>query len=572
MTTGLFLMTGTCAEALIPLSDEGLAETHAASGIRLTFDDLVINHTADEVGYIAYENQDSLGQGQGNYGSLGLSNFSMTLRAHGTVDLEAKSFTFPEESNSYFATDFWKEDEFVHVSKTHTLDKVPQFNSADRQVVVVEASGLGGAFLTVGPDGSPVSGQLQARYGTESDIFALGTLGISNLQLIDQRMILYAMPEIAGHCSGEGLAMEIGMRLSIESVKIASPHDESLTFFEMKGFHLRESFEELDPAYDHLGNYKENENIGAMYADSTGDSGGYEPGDKAALLEDYEDMSGTWGSTAVPTGKSVNNMYDGRFMIGNLRQVGFIDYVAGNKEVPVHRNHKDQLAWNDRASVWGHGWDDQEFSAAAPVHRVDDADRVDYSEIVERPATLSIKKRTRDESPDESSCMVLNMPLHGSIRVEQVVGYNLGDDSDYLGGSSMGPLIVEGLRVKKLYIEFPGRNTTYELETAVNESISSDPNTYLYSYRSGRLPVLQDLPEGQKEYNPMGRGVAEFADRLRPEPGPWNDINDHAQGVTAAPVDSGWAQYRTVLNGKSFWQLREPYPINSNYAIYKNSP
>ncbi|SCY02747.1 hypothetical protein [Desulfoluna spongiiphila] len=560
MAAGFYLMTGRCVEALTPLSDEGLAQTHAANGIRLAFEDVMVHHNSAGMGYVAYDNRDSLGQGQGSYGSLGLSDVSLALRAHGTVDMEAKAFAYPENSGPYFATDVWKEDDFVHVSKTHTLDKEPQVNDAHRQVVVLEAVGLGGAFLTVGPDGTPVEGNLEVRYGTESDLFALGTLGLSSLQLIDQRMILYAMPEIDGYCSGEGVAMEIGTRLSVDSVAIGAPREEGLTFFQMKGFHLRESFEELDPAYDHLGHYKKN-SIDDMYANSTGDSGGYGPGDREALEADYEDMTRTWGSTDVPAERSVNNMYDGRFMIGNLRQVGFTDYVAGNKGIPFHENHRDQLTDDLRDD----GWDNQEYSIAFPIHYVDDEDRVDYSEIVERPMTLSFKTRTSDDSPDESSCMVLNMPLHGAIRVEETMGYNSSGDNSYLGGNSMGPLIVEGLRVKKLYIEFPGRNTTYELETAVNESLSN-PNPHLYTYRAGELPVAQAIPAGQKEYNPMGRGVASFMDRLGPEPG---------------PVGSGWDQYRTrigenvydgdrLVKDTSFWQIREPYPINSDYTVYRN--
>jgi len=564
MAAGISLMTGRCAEALTPLSDEGLAQTHAANGIRLAFEDLVVHHTTDGMGFIAHENRDSLGQGEGTYGSFGLSHVSMALRAHGTVDMEAKAFAYPEDSGPYFATDVWKKDEFVHVGDTYTLDKEPQVNDAHRQVVVLEAMGLGGGFLTVGPEGSPMSGKLEVRYGTESDLFAVGSLGLSNLQLIDQRTILYAMPKIGGHCSGGGIAMELGLRLSLASMTIDSSSEEGFSFFQMKGFHLRESFEELDSAYDHLGHYKKN-SIDDLYAYSTGDSGGYGPGDSEALQADYKAMSKNWGSTEVPTTRSVNNMYDGRFMVGNLRQVGFTDYVAGNGEVPEHWNHAGQLEWDDKLLLKG---EDYQKSS------VNDAD------IVERPMTLSFKTRTREESLDASSCMVLNMPLHGAIRVEEVVGYNSGGDDTYLGGNSMGPLIVEGLRVKKLYIEFPGRYTTYELETAVNESLTN-PNPQVYTYRAGRLPMAQDLPVGQKEYNPMGRGVTEFMDRLRPNQGLWVNNKDHTQGVNTAVPDSGWDQYRTrigvneydgdrLTKDASFWQIREPYPINSDYTVYRN--
>lgn len=554
---GICLFMGTGADALVPLSDAVLGETAAATGIRLTLEDLAINHRADEMTFIAHENNDSLGRAPGVYGSLGLGNLQAALRLNGTLELEAKPFAFAPQS--YYAKDVWKKDGVEHVSKVHALDKTPEFNGQGRQVVVLEAlEDSDTPFLTIGS----VEGQLQAKYGAES--YALGDLGVSNVKLLDQRAILYAMPTIPVdtatpdgplYCSGEGLAMELGLRLSVDSVKIDSCGNENLTFLEMKGVHLRESFGRLAAVYDHLGNFKENTNRDAMYASSTGDSGGYQPGDAAALETAHNTMTQGWENPDPATLQNEGKMYGGRFMIGNLRQVGFNDYVAGNNGIAFHENHANQLT----DPLKDNGWDNQTYSLV-PINYVPEKDRVVSAKIVERPMTLSFKKRTSEESPDQSTCMVLNMPLHGSIRVEEVLGYNSGGDDTYLGGNSMGPLIVEGLRAPKIYIEFPGRNTTYRLQTAVNESLT-EPNPHDYTYRSGRLPVAQaTIPETQKEYNAMGRGVEWFMDQLGPDPGP--------NGVPA-PVDSGWAQYRTQLNGKGFWQIREPYPISTDYKLYR---
>lgn len=591
----LFLTVGPSAEALTPLSDAGLAETHAASGIRLTFEDVNMGHSADEMRYIAHENEDSLGHLTGTEDTVGVANLGVALGVDGALDVKATSFAFDEQD--YFATDVWKTDDFEHVFKTHTLSKTPQFNGANRQVVVVEAlGGLANPFLTV----ESVQGNLQAVYRT--DTHGLGTLGVSNAHLIDQRTILYAMPEIQGHCAGEGIALELGMRLSVESLKIHSdtlvdPDPEAngnkLALFEMRGVHLRESFDDdwlvtasddstyhtPQSPYDYLGKRKSIAQVGPgadeetrrMYAYSTADPNGYSgAGDQAALEAAYGIMSGGWGTTEPSPTVSVDNMYGGRFMIGNLRQVGFDDYIAGNKEVPAHWNHADQLEWNDRLELLG--WDNQEYSL---THRVDDADRVDYAEIIERPMTLSLKKRTHAESPDESQCVVLNMPLHGSVRVAQVLGYNLGDaekpHADW--SNSMGPLVIEGLRVKKLYIEFPGRNKKYKLRTAVAEGLDYPNAWHDYWYTPGRLPTAQIIPEAQKEYNPMGRGVEEFMNRMGPDPVP----------PTCPEAEKpGWDQYRTRLGANvyegetlvrdnSFWQIREPYPINGDFSDYYTS-
>jgi len=540
-----------CAWALEPLSDDALEETHAATGIRMTVDNLVIDHTGHGVGFIAHENRDSLGIDENPYGSIGFGTLALTgLRVDGEVGLEAKSFAFAAQS--YFAKDVWKKksgsslgmtQKYEHVSKVHTLDKNPQFNDAGRQVVVLETSGdLGSPFLNV----PGIQGSLQAAYGTENDLYALGTLGVSNLQLIDQRTILYAMPDIAGYCSGEGVAMEMGARLSIGGVKIDSASEAGLTFLEMKGVHLREGFADDWGGYDYLGSLiKQSESD--IYNLGTADANGFQPGDEAKLFDSA--LTGSWGTYDPGDAVSFSNMYGGRFMIGNLRQVGFTDYVSGNREIPFHENHAGQIDLLDD------GWDSQEYSWAAPIHYVRPEDDVEKAEIVERPMTLSFKTRT-----DGSQCLVLNMPLHGSIRVEEVFGYNSpaeGADG-YLGGNSMGPLIVDGLRVKKLYIEFPGRHETYHLTTAVNESFDT-PNPHAYVYTAGELPVAQDIPDGQKDYNPMGRGVEEFLNRMGPNPGP---------NGTPAPVNSGWAQYRTELNGKAYWQVREPYPINHDFTVY----
>jgi hypothetical protein len=583
----VFLMTGTPAQALTPLSDEGLSATHAANGIRLSFDEVNINHTATDTGYRALENgnPDSLGRNSNFYGSIGLGGFETRLGVNGAMEIEAKPFAFDDQV--YFATDVWKEPEFVHMSEVHTLDKTPQFDSEDRQVVVLEAlGGLNNPFLTV----DSVNGNLHAVYDTTD--YVMGTLGITNLNLIDQRTILYSMPTIhydtgEVYSSGEGIAMEIGMRLSIDSVKIdsdtiADPSappddpDKKMTLFEMKGIHLRESFDDdwlvitsddstyytPQSPYDYLGKRTSIAEIGPgfgeetrrMYAFSTADPDGYSgDDDKADLLKAYGIMSSGWGAAEPSPTVSVDNMYGGRFMIGNLRQVGFSDYIAGNEEVPKHWNHADQLTWNDKLLIKGEDYQ---------------KDSVESAEIVERPLTFSLK--TRD---DGSQCMALNMPLHGSIRVGEVRGYNLGDAEKPHpdASSSMGPLVLEGIRVKKLYIEFPGRNKTYTLRTAFGEGLTNPDASHDYIYTPGRLPVAQTIPAGQKDYNPMGRGVEEYMNRLSP---------DLVIPPSCADADKpGWDQYRTrldenVYEGKtlvqdnSFWQIREPYPMNSDFKDY----
>ena len=165
-------------------------------------------------------------------------------------------------------------------------------------------------------------------------------------------------------------------------------------------------------------------------------------------------------------------------------------------------------------------------------------------------------------------CLRLNLPMHGSIRVEEVVGYNAPNpgDSRYLGGASMGPIILDGLRIKRLMLEFPGRGEVYTVHENMRESLTLEPVVHGFTYRAGEVPQSQwaSVPEHvkavQSDYNPMGRGTEWVLAQL---------VNQK----NSSPNGSGWDQYCTKLRriegGKvrsyDFFQLRQHYPPRLDY-------
>ncbi|MCF8026650.1 MAG: hypothetical protein K9K82_14330 [Desulfobacteraceae bacterium] len=94
-------------------------------------------------------------------------------------------------------------------------------------------------------------------------------------------------------------------------------------------------------------------------------------------------------------------------------------------------------------SAWA--FEDGIFELGIPYYYHDDPDQQD-TEIHSHPFTLDI---TTDEnrSGDFASYMAINAPMRGSIRIKSVSS----DDFD------MGPIAIDGMRLYKNYVEFPGR-------------------------------------------------------------------------------------------------------------------
>jgi len=544
------MQAASCAWALEPLSDEALGQTVAASGIRLTFDNLEVTHTANKVEFIAYDNESSLGDS--GRGSIGLVNLGITdLQMDGRVDILFSPVALG--SGTYHVRDTYKggmSDNYIHMSDDYLITRTPDIDTKSRDALVMGGHGdVTNPFITI----ASVDGAIEVYHENASPItnYKLGHLEVENTQLIDQNMTLYSLPEIDGYGSVGGIAMELGLRLSIEDVKITSPVDSSTANLSLHGIHLREGFSYDYGVYDKFGTYssfyiwqlinkeKNKESINNMYQSSTGKYDLYDEDGHYTISEEWHfdtSITDPWGRA---TGVGPKSMYGGRFMLGNLRQVGFYDFIAGNGDLVSHHDtfHESQLDLGDD------GGDKQNK-------------KIDDISILERPMSFSFKKRSAEEGG--GACLAINMPLHGAIRVEEVLGYNSPDlgQEGYLGGNSMGPMIVDGIRVKKLYMEFPGRGQEYILTTNIKESMTEVPDLYDYVYEAGALPKEQALPlnsdgtERQAPYNPMGRGVEWALTQL---------TDDGALNGT------GWDQYETRIGQDEFWQIRDPYPRDIHY-------
>ncbi|MCG8472951.1 MAG: hypothetical protein MI742_14015, partial [Desulfobacterales bacterium] len=392
--------------ALEPLSDEALDETHAASGIRFDIDSLYMNYSADELGFITHENLPAYWgsptspywkptESDYRYGKLYAQNvLASNIKVDGSLTLE--SGVFPFAAQSYAVRDTWKNESgnmaFKRQKYIHDIDPIytltatlPEFNARNRDVIrITMAPGSGSSVVELGS----MAGQLFVDYsennnqGASATTEALARLGIDGVRLIDQQMMLYPLadiPKYSGsnelYASGEGVAFELGMRLSIDAIGLRSPgyvapsgssswaesHKGDLV---LKGIHLRESFNDpwiIDAyndsswpsppsKYDYFGRitringlaWISSSDIANMYAYGTGDSGGYQTGDESKLFSANNEILSQWRGTALDP-DVVDRMYGGRFMLGNLRQIHFHDYIAGNGEIAFHENHSNQI-------------------------------------------------------------------------------------------------------------------------------------------------------------------------------------------------------------------------------------
>ena len=588
--------------ALTPMSDDALSQTHAASGIRFDIDSLYLNYRADELGWIAHENL------PGYWGSTttpywdptdadyryaklyGRNVFAEDIKVDGSLTIGFGAYKIPDQV--YAVRDTWKQEsgsasgktqKYVHDFTNYTLSGVsPEFNESGRDVLKIELFSSSDYVVETGAMGGGFYADYSSSGNTESsaDETFLGDFGAEGVKLIDQQMILYPINEIpmqAGasslYAEGEGLAFELGLRISIDSLCIKSPGytlpsgagslpESEQGDLVLKGIHLREAFNDtwLQDAYgptvanypaktsqyDFLGKVTTiGSGASGLYEFSTGDAGGYnyDEGDDSNLLSAQQSILAAWRAKDPSSSKLVDNLYGGRFMMGNLAQVDFSDHISGNGEIPFHIGHGNQISEDEMLD--------------------DDNDKQDGEiggvKIVERPSTLSFITRE-----DGSTCLAMNLPMHGSIRVEEVIGYNSSGDDTYLGGNSMGPVIVEGLRIKKLYIEFPGRGEEYTLNTTYFPKDGASAALYPYTYRAGQLPTPQVISDNQHPDDSMGRGVAWVMDRLAPQ----------AEGIDSLP--GGLAdQYVTRVGGTAFgqgmsyWRIVEHAPNNSNnYTTY----
>lgn len=511
-------------QALTPLDEREMAGIHANQGIAISFENFRVSRTTEQTRFEPHNNVDALNNPVPNHFALGLGNLKFDTAVNGTLTLETRAYKAKPET-------FWVNDvrkthtgsvplktrSFFHKDAHHTLSgRVPEINNRNRQAIVLKALATNSLPFVQ----TSFSAEVGYTFGTgeKPPFTSLGRLEINGTKIFGAEALVYPISNIPGYASGQGVAFALGLKTSINRLTYKSSQGQAL--LTLSGIHLRESFNRNDyNAYDHLGNpIKNNGDISG----TTGDAGGYQPGDERNLIS--RSITSAWGTYTPGTNRGIHNMYGGRFMIGNTRQVGFYDHVSGNGSIPVNR------PWNRQVSLNDNGEDVQDG-------------QINSVKIQERPVTFQVKKRA-----DGSTYIAINLTIHGSIRVENVVGYDSGNTN--LGGNSMGPIILDGIRVKYCEIEFPGPKEIYTLTT-----IYGSNSQHNYLYRAGHLPIAQNLipggsiPSGQAAHNPMGRGQEWYLSKL---------------GNPNLPSHADWDSYRVQYKGKDFWRIQEPDPP-SNY-------
>ena len=352
-----------------------------------------------------------------------------------------------------------------------------------------------------------------------------GTLSISGVKNMGQQVTIYPISTIDNYVSGVGVALEIRSKTSIDDVSLTRDIG-GVTFTNARfmGIHMRESFsQELHDQYWKWGGMDKDyfaSDAPSEYFDSTYDPDGYF---EDAFNGGHEMLPLSLVREPYSGGPDYYNMYDGFMLNGNINQVDFIDRVSGKKMTLDH----GQITSPDE--ITGDSFDDpDDLDDDYQIYNQSMADNI---AIKERPMTLQVKtgRTYKSFDPatgqlenfyDDRSYIAINWPRHGSLRVEEVQGFlSKPDEWPYNHfGTSLGSMVLDGMRAKKTYIEIPGRREMYAItEQNIN---TSDPNNWVrhpYLYEAGKLPDEMNpngLPAGQAEWDPVGRGQLDFLNKL----------------------------------------------------------
>lgn len=208
---------------------------------------------------------------------------------------------------------------------------------------------------------------------------------------------------------------ELRTRLTIDEIKMSNPASPGSLDLKISGIHIGEAF------YNQW-------NQNPLHTNA-GDSG-----DISGFSTDFH-----------------NFMYSGYFLFGNLNQVNFTDYLKKNVGGATYKDGRQiyNLTTIVHADPDGN-----------PYH---DGTTFEFEPLWIKPNPISINIGMRDDPDnlwDGYSYFSISGGLHGSIRVESVQGQ----------GKEMGPIAIDGIRVKHLEIEFPGGRTRDHYDYSVSTS------------------------------------------------------------------------------------------------------
>lgn len=548
-----------------PMGEMELGGVEAGTGVNLHFDNLVVE---TQGGTLRFVPDDALEPN--NY--VELTGMSGKRTLNGDLSILVGTYTAPQRS--WFIQDTAKvrtgsaglfnlNYSFVHARKPYQIQK-PSGYKTNAEARGIDAVTLGMVGIGLDPFSSQESsmGLLFSADGYRNPVTGTvmttplwvdsGTIAVSGMNTYGQQVTLYPINTIPGYVSGEGLALEIRSKSSIGEIKLTAP-DGTINAL-IKGVHMRESF---------------SQDVHSQYGKWGDMNGGYFASDAPSeYFQSTYDPDGFYGKTWDPKDTPINpglisapfaggpgyyNMYDGYMMNGNINQIDFDDSIGGKRLVYDH----GQLTAND--TITSGSFD----SGLDSDYQVRSQDAANAIAIEERPMTIQVKTgRTYKrfdaganalvDTYDGRSYIAINWPRHGAVRVEEIQGYLSKDEAPYNAfGTSMGSMILDGMRAKKTYIEFPGRNEQYLI---TEQNMNPNGTRHNYVYDAGRLPDAMNSnglpPWGQPDWDPIGRGQIDFLSKLgnpsNPTGGRWElyDIQKTVGGVTY-----------------DFWHLYEPpYP------------
>ncbi|BCS97311.1 hypothetical protein DSLASN_29430 [Desulfoluna limicola] len=565
-----------------PMKEWELGGVEAGTGVNLHFDNVSMENKSDSIRFVPDDTAEP-----DNY--IELTDTDGTRTVNGDLSIMVGAYQAPQRewfikdtakvrkgSAGLFNLNYW----FKHKRKDYTIVKGPDYQTD------AEARGIGAVTLSMG-NGTDVfmsqDSSMGLRFSADGFVDSStgdpwlnsGTLSIAGMKTYGQQVTLYPINGIPGYATGEGIALEIRSKTSIDEIELRAL-DGTLNAL-VKGVHMRESF---------------NQDVHSLYGKwGDLDSGYFASDDPSEYFQSTYDPDGYYGHTWDPKDTPIDpslistpyegspdyyNMYDGYMMNGNINQVAFYDLIGGKKLPYDHGQHTP----ND--TITGNNFDDpNKLDDDYQIHSQDVANTL---VIEERPMTIQVKTgrtynrynpETKRLEPydDDRSYVAINWPRHGSVRVEEIQGFvSTKDDPSTLEvdegwpyedfGPSLGSVILDGMRAKKTYIEFPGRAEQY---------VITQQNNHTYVYDAGKLPdginqTCQDVngdwngPAVQADWDPIGRGQLDFLSKLGntslSKPPGTPDLN---------PTGGRWDLYDTkkVVGGVTydFWHIYEPpYP------------
>ena len=578
--------------ALSPLGEVELSGVDASTGVKIHFDNLKISNQFNKWRF-SPEDTDANGENWTNY--IGLSNGTGSRTINGDLSILASAYESPQRkwfiedtAKLWLSTDSIQGlgDSYEHFQKPYEIVKPDGYQTpAEARGQSVVTLGLGDGSSVVATQNMAMDLSFSANGRTTNPGSSApvvngvlevqsGRLSIVNAKTYGQQITIYPM---GGMASGEeGIALEIRSKTAIEQVKLVS--NDGTTNALIKGVHMRESFDQAvhtqyakwgymrGPYFTSDGN--------DQYFKSTFDPDGY-------FGTDYTPQDTPIDPTIISApysgGPGFHNMYDGYMLNGNINQIAFYDRIAGkllpydSSNYPYGHNQQTSADKIKRKTFDGSGDVEGDY-------QIRNQTAANNIPIEEAPMTIQVKSgRTYmqydpnanggrggiSKQFDDRAYIAINWTRHGSIRIEEVQGF-LSDDDETTGwpyvqlGPSMGSVIIDGMRAKKTYIEFPGRKECYAI-TEQNMDTQNDIRHH-YVYEAGKLPDnlnMNGLASGQAAWDPIGRGQLEFMARL---------------GNASNPTTERWDMYaiQKEMGGETydFWHIYEPHYPGPNDAAW----